>query len=62
MNLNKYFNEDDALSYAKRLATYIYEKHYKTEDSEFYLLDDLYGVLSQIDNMSTGLIRNPNDD
>ena len=49
--------EPDAYGYASRLAVAIWEKHYKDESPQWKPLDDLLGVLTQIDNMTTGLTR-----
>ncbi|WP_038616617.1 hypothetical protein [Dyella jiangningensis] len=50
-------DESAELNYAKSLATSMWEKHYAKEAPQWELCDDLYGVLSQIDNMLTGLQR-----
>jgi hypothetical protein len=47
--------EADAYGYASRLAVAIWEKHYKDAAPQWKPLDDLIGVLTQIDNMSNGL-------
>jgi hypothetical protein len=47
--------EADAYGYASRLAVAIWEKHYKDAAPQWKPLDDLMGVLTQIDNMSSGL-------
>ena len=39
------------------LAMSLYKKHYMNESSGFELLDDVAGVLSQIDNMVCGLVK-----
>lgn len=41
------------------LAISLYKKHYMTKVSGFELLDDIGGVLSQIDNMVCGLKKPP---
>lgn len=46
----------DALGYAQRLAKSIASKEYP-EVTQFEVLDDLMGVLSQIDNMTCGMTR-----
>ncbi|GAG50242.1 unnamed protein product [marine sediment metagenome] len=46
-------------NYARSLAIYLNEKHYKNPDWEPF--DDLMGVLTQIDNMISGLIRDEFD-
>lgn len=43
--------------YATQLATALWEKHYKTDAPQWKVLPDLYGALSQIDNMTCRLIR-----
>jgi len=43
--------------YAKKLAVYLWETHYKTDAPEWKPCEDLMGVLTQIDNMITGLTR-----
>jgi hypothetical protein len=40
---------------ARTLALYIWGKFYKLDSPNFELLDTLSGVISQIDNMVTGL-------
>lgn len=47
----------DAYGYASRLAVAIWEQHYKDVAPQWKPLDDLMGVLTQIDNMTTGLTR-----
>jgi hypothetical protein len=43
--------------YARQLAMHLWRTHYIKDAPEFELFDDTYGVLSQIDNMLTGLVR-----
>jgi len=43
--------------YASSLATAIWQKHYMKESPKFALLDTTEGVLTQIDNMTCGLVR-----
>ncbi len=43
--------------YAKYLAVNLWEKQYKKDPPDWKPLDDLMGILTQIDNMLTGLIR-----
>ena len=43
------------LRYAKQLAINLWEKHYKGSSPDWEPLDDLMGVLTQIDNMTCGL-------
>lgn len=47
---------DEATSYAKNLAEGLHRKHY-AEVTQWKPLDDLLGLLTQIDNMTTGLVR-----
>lgn len=49
--------DPDAYGYASRLAAAIWEKHYKDIAPQWKPLDDVMGVLTQIDNMTAGLIR-----
>lgn len=46
-----------ALEYAKRIATAMWQKHWKEDSPDFKTFDDLMGVLSQIDNMAAGMKR-----
>jgi hypothetical protein len=48
---------EDALGYAQRLATILWEKHWKADAPEWKPLPDLVGVLTQIDNAVAGLVR-----
>ena len=43
--------------YAKDLAVHLWESFYKDDAPDWQPLPDLCGVLSQIDNMTTGLRR-----
>jgi len=45
------------LAYAQRLATYLWEQHYKADAPDWKPLEDMTGVLTQIDNMIVGLVR-----
>jgi hypothetical protein len=53
----------DAYCYARRLAQSLFDKHYAQDEHyasgsvKFALWDDLMGVLTQIDNMVSGLSR-----
>ena len=47
--------EPDGYGYARRLAEAIWQKHYKAVAPQWKPLDDLMGVLTQIDNMTSGL-------
>lgn len=48
------------LAYAQQLAKYMATTFYQATD--FEVLETISGVLSQIDNMLTGLQRIPNDE
>ena len=45
--------------YAARLATALWEKHYKRFSPNWSPLPDLMGVLTQIDNMTAGMVLAP---
>jgi hypothetical protein len=47
--------QEPAYSYAKQLSEAIWSKHYKDIAPHWKPLDDLIGVLTQIDNMTAGL-------
>jgi len=47
--------EADDLAYATRLATWMARTFYREESPNWKPLDSVSGVLSQIDNMLTGL-------
>ncbi|MGN6773139.1 MAG: hypothetical protein ACTHJQ_25320 [Rhizobiaceae bacterium] len=49
----------DVKGYAIRLLIALMERHYPDRSPEWAPLPDLYGVLTQIDNLSTGLVRAP---
>jgi len=49
--------QDRAYTYASSLAKTIWQKHYMKESPKFALLDTTEGVLTQIDNMTCGLVR-----
>jgi len=51
--------EPDAYGYARRLAEYIWAAHYRVTAPQWKPLDDLMGVLTQIDNMTSGLVTLP---
>lgn len=51
--------QGDATDYARRLAVSMHQKHYADEAPNWKPFDDLMGLLSQIDNMTTGLMRKP---
>ena len=49
--------QDNAYIYASNLAKTIWQKHYIKESPKFALFDTIEGVLTQIDNMTCGLVR-----
>jgi hypothetical protein len=49
--------QDNTYIYASNLAKTIWQKHYIKESPRFALLDTTEGVLTQIDNMACGLVR-----
>jgi hypothetical protein len=49
----------DAYGYAKRLAVAIWKKHYQFTAPQWEPFDDLMDVLTQIDNMTSGLTTPP---
>ncbi len=49
---------DWLLKSTQDLAMSMWQKHYKQESPNFEALNDLPGVISQIDNMVCGLTRN----
>lgn len=48
--------DDLAYEYAKDLATSIWKVHYKGDPPDWEPCEDLMGVLTQIDNMVTGMM------
>lgn len=48
---------DDAMREATDLALFLHKKHYKNESPEFDLCDSPAGILTQIDNMVCGLVK-----
>ena len=46
-----------ALQEVTQIATYLWRKHYRDDAPDWRPLPDLRGVISQIDNMVTGLTR-----
>jgi len=48
---------DDALGYAQHLATALWEKYGKERAPNWKPLDTVLGVLTQIDNMTAGMVR-----
>ena len=53
---------EQALGYAQRLATSLWEKHWRDSAPQWKVLDDTLGVLTQIDNMVCELSRAPRTD
>jgi hypothetical protein len=49
--------QDNTYTYASSLATTIWQKHYMKESPKWKPLDTTEGVLTQIDNMTCGLIK-----
>ena len=49
--------QDSTYTYASSLATAIWQKHYMKESPKWKPLDTTEGVLTQIDNMTCGLIK-----
>ena len=49
--------QNNTYVYASNLAKTIWQKHYMKESPKFALLDTTEGVLTQIDNMTCGLVR-----
>jgi hypothetical protein len=47
----------DAHGYATRLLVAVMEKYYPDRSPDWQPLSDLMGVLTQIDNLTTGLVR-----
>ena len=56
---------EDSLAAAKReaenLAMFLWKKYYKKDSPRFELCDSVAGVISQIDNMTTGLAGDTNN-
>ncbi len=50
-----------AYEYVKDIAVDIWERFYKDKAPEWEPCEDTAAVLTQIDNMLTGLVRNPED-
>ena len=50
-------NRLDETGYAARLARSLWEKHWKDQSPGWKPLPDLYGLLTQIDNMTCALAR-----
>lgn len=48
-------DEREAYQHARRLAVALWEKHFRDQSPEWKPLPDLFGVIDQIDNMTTGL-------
>jgi len=51
--------KEEAYGYAMRLAQSLYERLWKDQAPHWKPLPDLIGVLTQIDNMTGGLVRSP---
>ena len=49
--------QDNTYGYASRLATAIWQKHYMKDAPKWKPLDTTEGVLTQIDNMTCGLVK-----
>ena len=45
------------VGYAKQLATSLWQRHYREDAPQWEPFDDILGLLSQIDNMVSGLTR-----
>src|SRR5688500_7122938 len=54
--------EEDALGYATRLVKIMAEKHYPDGSPDWKPLPDVVGILTQIDNMVSGMVRAPQID
>ena len=51
----------DEYTYAVRIASYMWETYYKNVAPEWEPLNDLLGVLTQIDNMIAGMNQESDD-
>lgn len=49
--------DDGALRHAQRLATILWEKHWKADNPHWKVGDNLLMVIDQIDNAVAGLVR-----
>ena len=49
--------QDNTYGYASRLATAIWQKHYMKDSPKWKPLNTTEGVLTQIDNMTCGLVK-----
>ena len=49
--------QDNTYTYASSLATLIWQKHYMKDSPKWKPLETTYGVLTQIDNMTCGLVK-----
>lgn len=47
----------EGVGYAKQLATSLWQRHYREDAPQWEPFDDILGLLSQIDNMVSGLTR-----
>jgi hypothetical protein len=54
--------DEDALGYATRLVKIMAEKHYPDGSPDWKPLPDVVGILTQIDNMVSGMVRAPQID
>jgi len=48
---------DEATAYARSLAMSLWEQHYKRTSPVFLPFDEIGGLLTQIDNMASGMVR-----
>jgi len=55
--LGQEIEQDHAYGYASRLAVAIWQKHYMKDAPKWKPLDTTEGVLTQIDNMTCGLVK-----
>ncbi|WP_233854060.1 hypothetical protein [Paraburkholderia sp. HD33-4] len=46
-----------ATAYAHAIAVVLHHKHWRHTAPDWKPLDDLYGLLTQIDNMTCGMVR-----
>ena len=52
---------DRAYGYAVEIAITLHKKHYADDAPEWEPCEDLFGVLMQIDNMTSDLVREDNN-
>jgi hypothetical protein len=55
--LGQEIEQDHTYGYASRLAVAIWQKHYMKDAPKWKPLDTTEGVLTQIDNMTCGLVK-----